>query len=265
MRLGIVPHGIPRRHGLLRHAKLTAMYATSRSGSIRRPRWRSYLLLSRISNLPTVGTNVLAGIVGSSANVDWPGYLWLSLVVSLFYTGGMFLNDAFDEPFDRKRRPERPIPRGDVSRAEVFVVGGLFLLTGELLLVTRSAALLFGVVLATAIVIYDYSHKNNPIAPLIMGACRGFVYCLAAAASGGLTVAVVVGAGVVTAYVAGLTVVAKLAGPNARWLIPVLIAGISVVDAIFIAIVTSSPLLSLAAAACGFGLTLFLQRFVPGD
>jgi hypothetical protein len=27
----------------------------------RRPRWRAYLLLSRVSNLPTVWTNVLAG------------------------------------------------------------------------------------------------------------------------------------------------------------------------------------------------------------
>jgi hypothetical protein len=75
---------------------------------------------------------------------------------------------------------------------------------------------------------------------------------------------VIVGAVVVGGYVAGLTVVARLAGPNARWLIPVLIAGISIVDAIFIASVTSSVILPLTAAV-GFGLTLFLQRFVPGD
>ena len=240
------------------------MYETARTPSVKRPRWRAYLLLSRISNLPTVGSNVLAGIVGSSAILAWPSYLWLSLSVSLFYTGGMFLNDAFDEPFDRRLRPERPIPRGDVSRREVFLFGGLLLLAGELMLAARSGALLFGAALAAAIVVYDYSHKNNAIAPLIMGACRGLVYCLAAAASGGLTQTVVVGGVVVAAYVAGLTVVAKLAGPNARWLIPVLIAGISFVDAIFIALVTSSPTLTLVAAS-GFLLTLFLQRFVPGD
>ncbi len=236
----------------------------SRSGSIRRSRWRSYLLLSRVSNLPTVCTNVLAGIVGSSASADWPGYLWLTLAASMFYTGGMFLNDAFDLPFDRTNRPERPIPNGDVSRAEVFVVGALFVSIGELLLLTSSTALVVGALLAAAIVIYDYSHKNNRVAPIIMGICRGLVYCLAAAASGGLTRSVVVGASVVAIYVAGLTIVAKLAGANARWLIPVLIAGISLVDAIFIATVNSSPVLALAASS-GFVLTLFLQRFVPGD
>jgi 4-hydroxybenzoate polyprenyltransferase len=217
-----------------------------------------------VSNLPTVGTNVLAGMVGSSASVDWSGYLWLTLAASMFYTGGMFLNDAFDEPFDRRVRPERPIPNGDVSRGEVFALGTLLLLAGEALVATGRMAFFFGAALAAAIVIYDFSHKKNPVAPLIMGACRGLVYCLAAAATGGLTGAVIVGAVVVGGYVAGLTVVARLAGPNARWLIPVLIAGISIVDAIFIASVTSSVILPLTAAV-GFGLTLFLQRFVPGD
>jgi hypothetical protein len=65
-------------------------------------------------------------------------------------------------------------------------------------------------------------------------------------------------------YVASLTVVAKMAGPSARWLVPLLIAGISIVDAIFILVVSSSSALALAAAS-GFGLTLFLQRWVPGD
>ena len=54
--------------------------------------------------------------------------------MSLFYTGGMFLNDAFDHGFDAKVRPERPIPSGQVSAAQVHAFGfammavGLFLL-----------------------------------------------------------------------------------------------------------------------------------------
>lgn len=207
---------------------------------------------------------MLAGIVASTAIVRWPEYVWLAVAISLFYTAGMFLNDAFDEPFDRTQRPERPIPNGDVSRAEVFFLGALLLSAGELMLLGRGSAPLYGAALAVAIVLYDYSHKKNLIAPAIMGVCRGLVYCVAAAATGDVTRPAIVGATVVTAYVAGLTVVARLAGSNARWLIPVLIAGISIVDAVFIAIVTSSLVLSLAAAS-GFVLTLFLQRFVPGD
>ena len=76
-----------------------------------------------------------------------------------------------------------------------------------------------------------------------------------------MTPAALVGASIVTGYVAALTIVAKMAGENARWLVPLLIAGISIVDALFIFTVSSSIPLA-AAAAAGFALTLFLQRFV---
>lgn len=229
----------------------------------RRPRWRAYLLLSRVSNLPTVWTNVLAGMCVVSAAIDGGAYLRVALAMSAFYTGGMFLNDAFDEPFDRTRRPERPIPSGDVTRSEVFVVGSLLLLIGELLLIPRAQAVTFGALLAAAIVWYDAQHKGSRVAPIVMGSCRGLVYCTAAAFVAGMTVQAGIAAVVITIYVAGLTVVAKLAGPRARWLVPALIAAISLVDAAIIAISLSWPLALLAVV--GFPLTLFLQRFVPGD
>jgi 4-hydroxybenzoate polyprenyltransferase len=229
-----------------------------------RPRWRAYLLLSRVSNLPTVWSNVLAGSVAAGAAVDATAWLPVAAAASLFYTGGMFLNDAFDEPFDRKARPERPIPSGDVTRTEVFAAGGMCLAAGEALLAPARGPMLFGLALAAAIVLYDVRHKGSRVAPLVMGVCRGLVYCVAASAAGSFTAAALAGAGVMVAYVAGLTVVAKMAGANARWLVPLLIAGISIVDATFIAVVSSSLPLALLAAS-GFALTLFLQRFVPGD
>jgi len=94
----------------------------------KRPRWRAYLLLSRVSNLPTVWSNVLAGVVaGTSIDSLSPfasraPVAMLLLSASAFYTGGMFLNDAFDAPFDRRVRPERPIPRGEVGLREAFVL-----------------------------------------------------------------------------------------------------------------------------------------------
>ena len=243
------------------------MTAATAAGSVairRRPRWRSYLLLSRISNLPTVWTNVLAGMSVASAAVDGADYLRVAVAISAFYTGGMFLNDAFDAPFDQVKRPERPIPSGDVSRRDVFIAGGMLLLIGELLLAPDAQTLAAGALLAAAIVWYDAQHKGSSLAPLVMGSCRGLVYCVAAVFVASLTASAVIAALVITAYVAGLTVVAKLAGANARWLVPTLIAAISLVDAAVIAVSTSSPTLTIIAAV-GFPLTLFLQRFVPGD
>src|SRR5262245_63491269 len=42
---------------------------------------------------------------------------------SLFYSGGMALNDAFDAEIDARERPERPIPSGRVSRGTVLALG----------------------------------------------------------------------------------------------------------------------------------------------
>jgi 4-hydroxybenzoate polyprenyltransferase len=80
-----------------------------------RPRWRAYLLLSRVSNLPTVWSNVLAGCVLVAPIVPWPVFYRIATGVSLLYTSGMFLNDAFDYESDALARPDRPLPAGDVS------------------------------------------------------------------------------------------------------------------------------------------------------
>jgi 4-hydroxybenzoate polyprenyltransferase len=234
----------------------------------KRSRGKAYLLLARVSNLPTVWSNVLAGLVAGSAIQDSsirPATLSLLLLsASAFYTGGMFLNDAFDAPFDRRARPERPLPRGEVGLTEAFAVGAALLALGLVLVSSNRGALLAGVALAAAIVLYDARHKGSALAPLVMGACRGLVYLMAAAA-GVLSPAAWAGAGVMLVYVAGLTVVAKRAGANARWLIPALIAGISIVDAVFILVVEPSFVMLAAIAALGCPLTLGLQRWVPGD
>ena len=70
------------------------------------------LRLGRVSNLPTVWTNALAGLVLAGGWLDPAPLLLLFLAVSLAYVGGMFLNDAFDAEVDAVRRPERPIPSG---------------------------------------------------------------------------------------------------------------------------------------------------------
>jgi 4-hydroxybenzoate polyprenyltransferase len=228
----------------------------------RRSRPRAYLLLSRLSNLPTVWTNVLAAFVLAGASLE---SLAASMVAaSLFYVGGMFLNDAFDAPFDVLSRSDRPIPRGDVSRQEVLAIGIALLLAGELLLALQphpGAAMWWGVALAAAIVFYDYRHKGKSFGPVIMGACRALVYCIAAAgATGVITRPVAVAAVVMWVYVIALTVAAKTSGKG--YLVPWLLAGICIVDAIMIAMGGAPRLASLAAA--GFILTLAFQRIVPG-
>jgi 4-hydroxybenzoate polyprenyltransferase len=235
---------------------------------VTRPRSRAhiYLRLARVSNLPTVWTNVLAGMIVAGASFNWSLFLHSAIAVSLLYTAGMFLNDAFDRDFDAVRNRARPIPSGEIAASEVFAAGWVLLAAGLLLLVAgarSTQAFAWSLPLAAAIVYYDYRHKRDRLGPLVMALCRGLVYFVAAAAATGFVQANVMMASLVlTAYVLGVTLVAKWTGPEFGWLIALLIAGISFVDATFIA-VAGHPGLALAAA-CGFGLTLLGQRFVSG-
>ena len=96
--------------------------------------WQVALRLGRVSNLPTVWTNTLAGIVLASGTLVDARAPLLLVALSLFYVGGMYLNDAFDAELDAKERPERPIPSGQISARTVFIAGFAMLGLGLLLL-----------------------------------------------------------------------------------------------------------------------------------
>jgi UbiA prenyltransferase family len=169
------------------------------------------LTLGRVSNLPTVWTNVVAGTVLAGGAWQSGRVVVVLLAASLFYLGGMYLNDYFDRAIDARERPGRPIPAGDVSAGVVAAIGSGLLAAGvAVLLPTGFAATVIGLALVGLIVAYDRFHKNNPVSPIIMGACRMLVYLAAAAAVTGDVPGSVVGAGLaLLAYVAGLTYAAR--------------------------------------------------------
>lgn len=232
---------------------------------------RTALRLGRVSNLPTVWSNVLAGLVlaGSAWTAEHAALLMLAL--SCFYTGGMVLNDYFDREIDARERPTRPIPSGETSAAAALVLGAVLLASGEALVALRALddgpgwpPIAAGALLAALIIAYDMHHKNNPLSPFLMALCRVLVYLVAALSlSTRLPPALLVGCTVLLGYFATLTWIAKQEGRGRiRAPIGMLVAGISLVDAGLVA-ARGQPFLALVCAA-GFPLTLFLQRRVPG-
>jgi len=182
------------------------------------------LKLGRVSNLPTVWSNTLAGAVlagtsvQSASSIPTTPLILLLLAMSLAYIGGMFLNDAYDAKIDAAERPERPIPAGQIKKSAVFIIGYAMLFL-SVALVAFAASLSQGVVLhatvaavalCLCIVLYNVWHKGNPLSPIVMGLCRMLVYISAAFAL--LSVpsgTVFVGAVVTLCYLIGLTYVAK--------------------------------------------------------
>ena len=233
------------------------------------------LRLGRVSNLPTVWTNVLTGVVLAGVSYRVVDVLVLMLAGSSFYVGGMFLNDAFDAELDRLERPERPIPSGEVTARTAFVLGFAMLLGGIGLLILLvvvpggGASWLSvgaGMILALTVLLYDRYHKNNPFSPLLMGICRISLYVMAALALRPvLTPDLALACAVLFVYLLGLTQVAKLENQGRlkhAWPVGGLVAGISLVDALLIGMHGGGVPLLLALA--GFALTLLFQRYIPG-
>jgi len=284
------------------------------------------LKLGRVSNLPTVWSNVLAGTVLAGGPPWRPATLLVMLAVSLLYVGGMYLNDAFDRDIDARERPMRPIPAGLVAANSVFAAGFGMLLAG--ITVAMAAAVMTGpdttwrpvlasLALAAAIVFYDWNHKDNALSPFFMGLCRVLAYLTAGYAAVSEPASALFWAALTSlCYLIGLTYIAKqeahdrignlwplifLAAPFGfalavghrtpvavtavaaaliAWIVRSLsflrrrrqgdvpraviglIAGISLVDALFLA--SAGALLASVIAGLCFIATLLTQRWVSG-
>lgn len=281
------------------------------------------LRLGRVSNLPTVWTNALAGVALAGASPWQWAIVPVALGLSLAYLGGMYLNDAFDRGIDARERPSRPIPSGAIDANTVFALGFGLLLAAVAMLAAAArgfdappdGAVLAGLALGGAIISYNWNHKGNRFSPLSMAACRLLAYFVAGLAATATVPGPLLAAGAVSlCYLIGLTYVAKremlgnlgslwpllfLAAPLiygalmaggaagllvlaalagligvALWLlrrrqsgdipraVVSLIAGISLVDALFLA-VAGWPGAAALALAC-FATTLVLQRWISG-
>jgi hypothetical protein len=173
-------------------------------------KFRTLFILGRVSNLPTVWSNCLAGWWLSGGGNFWK-LPFLFLGMSALYTGGMYLNDAFDEEFDRQRRAERPIPSGKISANAVWKFGFAQLGFGFLLLFfCGKVAALAAVFLALTILLYNVTHKFFNASPALMGLCRFWVYVIAGATGAeGLTGWPIFCGAALAFYIVGLSCVAK--------------------------------------------------------
>ncbi len=287
--------------------------------------WPVALRLGRVSNLPTVWTNVLAGMVLSGAAFS----LGAALALMLALVAVLCRRNVSERCLRRRLRSSSsalpPHPLGEVTASTVFGMGAGLLCCGLGLLLafgyatpggTGLRGVGAGLALSAAILIYDVWHKNNPIGPVVMGLCRVLVYVTAAAAVAGvLPNDLLWAAGMALSYLIGLTYAAKqedLKQPGHLWplvflaapfvygipvaaaggiglaiyiiflaavlyalsfmmrpgrmniprVVALLIAGISLLDGLFMAGQGQAMLAGLTVPA--FALTLLFQRYIAG-
>ncbi|MEM9883076.1 MAG: UbiA family prenyltransferase [Planctomycetota bacterium] len=147
----------------------------------------AWLKLCRISNLPTVWSNALLGLALGASSSDTNLVITPSVLVilslSLLYTAGMILNDAFDADIDRIERPSRPIPSGHVSRVTAFMFGASLLAIGVgLAFAANHPAGIHASVLTACIIAYNAIHARTASSIILMAACRALAVLTAASA-----------------------------------------------------------------------------------
>jgi 4-hydroxybenzoate polyprenyltransferase len=179
---------------------------------------RTLLVLARVSNLPTVWSNCLAAWY-LAGGVGWGRFALVCLGASFLYTGGMFLNDAVDQDFDRRYRPERPIVSGAIGSRLVWALSLAWLGVGWVMFVFlgERAAMIAGLLVAT-IVLYDWVHKRTVLAPVLMAACRFLLYLLAAeSAANFINASLLWRAAALFCYIIGLSYLARGESTGARF------------------------------------------------
>ncbi|WP_051234821.1 UbiA family prenyltransferase [Marinimicrobium agarilyticum] len=235
------------------------------------PSVKTLLTLCRVSNLPTVWMNVLTTAVIVSAMVGGTYTIGLILLaLSFFYAGGMALNDYCDRDWDTQHQPYRPIPSGRVTSRQVFsIVIGLFAAGFVCLFFAPDhRAPLAGLALLVVIFLYDWLHKKHWSTVFLMALTRLGVYAVTAVALIGEVPALVwLAGGIQTLYTLSVTVVARWENSRGKSfgfpVIPWMIAGMGIVDGLFLAVLLD-PIWLLVGVAATL-LTRLSQRYVRGD
>lgn len=260
---------------------------------------KAWLELGRVSNLPTVWSNVVHGLAvawfvavvrpverefgqpwafdfGHLGNMLDQGFMLL-IGMSLLYVGGMALNDACDATTDIDERPARPIPSGRVSRRCACVgATGLLLLGWACSLVYLPVVAWWVGGLVLTIVGYNLLHGVRWVGLVLMPACRGLVVWCAVVAvdAGGAGLGIydnlprVLGSVLAVAcYTLIVTLVAwgealPTMGRLARW-VGVMIAGMALMDAGFVMLMGMWPM--AVFCGCCAALSLAAQRWVAGS
>jgi 4-hydroxybenzoate polyprenyltransferase len=91
----------------------------------------------------------------------------------LLYVAGIVLNDYFDIEIDKRERPFRPLPSGNISKRHALSIAMIALLVANTIaLILGPTSLALSLALTLAIIAYDYRLKHGILGPFAMGATR---------------------------------------------------------------------------------------------
>ena len=124
----------------------------------------NYTRLTRFHNNLITAFSVLVGAVVSGKVLSREKVLFACLSAFFISAGGNVINDFFDIEIDRINKPNRPLPRGEISPGSALLFSILLFLTGLFLSFwVRPLACLFALGACGLLVAYSYALKRTLI------------------------------------------------------------------------------------------------------
>jgi 4-hydroxybenzoate polyprenyltransferase len=143
--------------------------------------FRQYITLVRLPNIFTAVSNILPGyciivtaISNSFTNTNLLYLAGLLVTSSLLYMTGIVLNDYFDIEIDKKERPARPLPSGNVSKRKALIIAiSSTIAANAISLAISWMSFVFTLILTAIIIAYDSHLKHKTITgPITMSLAR---------------------------------------------------------------------------------------------
>ncbi|MGJ8682756.1 UbiA family prenyltransferase [Paraglaciecola sp.] len=170
----------------------------------------------------TALSNIIAASVLMSHGQLDTSIAYLLFASVCFYFAGMTLNDCFDYKEDLAQRPSRPIPSGNISLTNAWLIGiGLMAIGLVMSFLHSSVSGYVGLALSLSIVGYNGLIKEGLLGSFCMAACRYFNWLLGASFVALSINSFLIGLPIF-AYITGLTYLSKqetaAEDKNAIWL-----------------------------------------------
>jgi 4-hydroxybenzoate polyprenyltransferase len=204
---------------------------------------RAVARLLRLPNVFTAIADPLAGwfLIGGGSPA-WQLALLASASACL-YTAGVVFNDCFDYRLDGRERPERPLPRGDISLRAAGALGAT-LMTAGLGLAMLAGPVAFGIAVFIAVMVFFYNawaKRFFLLGPLALGTCRFANFMLGMRCC---PPRLWIAPAILGLYVTGLSFIAQreVEQPAVRATVKRLLLGIIVLDAILTGNLTGGAL-----------------------
>ena len=143
-----------------------------------------FKIIRPLNILITFLSVIVAGIISQGKNSVPQILLLCAIAESLTFSAGNIINDIFDIETDKLNRPERVLPKGELSKQTALVVYIMFvLLSGFISFYVNTAV--FKIIIGTNIILFLYSFllkRTILLSNVIVAAVVGSAFILGASA-----------------------------------------------------------------------------------